>query len=296
MTGLRASLGVGGRRSVIGIVVLAMAVVSACGSSSKGSSATATSAAGSAAGSAATSGNQSCSSVPGITPTEVKVGILNNQTGALAPATATFTPAAQARFQLANDNGGVNGRKIVSVAADGQSSQGTALSAGQGLVESNGVFALVVGDNASAPLYTYLVKSNVPVFTSQDTFPQQATATNLFSTIGAYTTSPTTGPIVKFLKDQSIKSIAILTHNAAVTIDLSNAYTAGAEQVGINTVLQYHAVPFTAFDATTLALQVKAAKPEGVISPDVCPRRDLDHQGPPTAGLYAETEPIGIGV
>ena len=89
----------------------------------------------------------------------------------------------------------------------------------------------------------------------------------MFSTIGSFGPNATTPAIMQFLQQNAVKTMSILTHNASVTIAISAAYTAAGDKVGIKTVYANHTVPFTSFDATSMALAVKQANPDAVIYP-----------------------------
>jgi len=110
------------------IAVVASALVAACSSSSKSSTATsaatATTAAASAttaAGSATTpAGSAASCTGPGISNGTIKVGVIETESGDPTVA-ADFKWAqqiVQARFNITNAAGGVNGYKLETVAAD----------------------------------------------------------------------------------------------------------------------------------------------------------------------------------
>jgi branched-chain amino acid transport system substrate-binding protein len=59
-----------------------------------------------------------CAPVPGVSSTQVKVGIVFPKSGAAAATFAEFDKAAQLRFDQENAKGGVNGRQIVTTVYD----------------------------------------------------------------------------------------------------------------------------------------------------------------------------------
>ena len=250
-------------RQVLIVTALTITVCSACSSHSKSSSSATSSS------TAASTANSACPSSPGVTPTQVKVGVLSDQTGALASTVAQFGPAVRARFEVANQSGGINGRKIDELNADGGSDPSKEFAAGKGLVESEGAFALLNASSISAPLWDYLAQnSNIPAFNNIAYAPQFASAKNLFSASGAWGPNGggSTGPaIAKFLKGLSVTSLAMLGSNFQSVISLGNSISSSAKTLGINTAYRYYAVPLGGFDATSVALQLKQHHPDAVL-------------------------------
>ena len=95
---------------------------------------------------------------------------------------------------------------------DTASDPGKALAAGQGLVQSNGAFAILNGNSLSAPL-PYLVQNNIPTFDVLTDSPLMSSAKNLFTTEGAWdpaTGGTLTAPLfAKFLQSQGVTTMAI---------------------------------------------------------------------------------------
>ena len=256
---------------VAGVAALIVATCSACGSSSsKGasSSGTTTAVTAAATGSAGVTG---CASTPGVTPTQVKVGVLWDQTGALAASGASFGPAVKAAIAEANQNGGVNGRKLVEVDADSASDPGRSLSAAQGLVQSNGVFAVVNASASSPPMFSYLAQAKIPVVSNYALTSSFASAPNLFTPSGSWNpasgggSSNSSPATVKLLQQSSVKTMAIFAHNAPSASGAANQVVAAADKLGISTIYKDYAVPFSAFDATSVALRVKQLQPDAVV-------------------------------
>ena len=104
------------------------------------------------------------------------MGVLWSQTGSFAASGGAFGSGARAAIEAANASGGVHGRKIDEVDADNQSQPGTALAAAQGLVESNGVMALINGAASATPMLPYVNANKIPVFSWGAIDPSFATA------------------------------------------------------------------------------------------------------------------------
>ena len=213
-----------GRRYVAPVAFAAVVAIaltlSACSSSSSKGAASSSAPAGSASSSA---NNASCASAPGVTATSVKVGVESDTTGALTSTGTPFEPGAKVAIDQQNAAGGINGRKIVEVDADGASTEAGELAAAQGLIQSNNVFALVSGVN-SALATQYEVTNNIPTFNLFAVNPSYATAPNLFSTLGAFEATIGQGPgAVVFAKSLGAQTVAVTAHNSQLSISSSQS-------------------------------------------------------------------------
>src|SRR3954447_13191100 len=77
----------------------------------------------------------------GVTDSEIRIGNLMPYTGALS-AFAAIGKAEAAYFDMINDRGGINGRKIQFVSIDNNSDPSTALELTRGLVEKDNVLLM----------------------------------------------------------------------------------------------------------------------------------------------------------
>ena len=262
------------RWGVLAAGAVLVGAMAGCSSSSK-SAVSSTSTSGSSSptvGSASAAGQtSSCASTPGVTPTQVKVGALWSQTGPDASYLAPFGPAVQARIKVQNQQGGVNGRQIVVANADDGSNPGQSLASAQGLVESNGVFAVINGSPTTANMWPYLVKNAIPEFDILAEDPSFATAKNLFSAGGAW--DPNTGGsltsavIAKFLQQSSVKTMAMLAEPTPASEGFAHAVDASAAKDGVKVVYENDAIGFASFDATSVAIRLKQVKPDAVLFP-----------------------------
>ena len=193
-------------------------------------------------------------------------------TGAVSSYDVPFAGGAQARFDVANAGGGVNGRQIVATKADDQSSSSVTLASVKGLVESQGVFAVLSG----APPYEvsmlpYEVANNIPEFEPFVVDPLFATAKNLFSIEGAWDQASggsLNGPVIaQFLKQKGVHTAAIFATPDPASEGAANGYISSMEKDGIKVVYSTNAAPYTAFDATNYGLRLKQAHPDAVIFP-----------------------------
>jgi ABC-type branched-subunit amino acid transport system substrate-binding protein len=102
---------------------------------------------------------------PGITDTEIVLGVDNILTGAMGAVYKTITDATSAYFDYVNDTqGGVCGRKIVYKVEDNQDDPAKGLEVVRKLVEQDKVFAIVgsLGDSPHPAVYDYLNENSVP--------------------------------------------------------------------------------------------------------------------------------------
>ena len=249
-----------GRVLLVSAVALA-ATVTACSSSASKGAASSTAA---GSGSSSAANNAACPSATGVTAATIKLGVMSDQTGAIAATGAPFIPGAKAAIDQQNAKGGINGRKIEEVDADGASTENTELSAAKGLIESNSVFAIVNG-SASALTMTYESTLATPIFSNFPTGPLYATAKNLFSIEGSYTTtvSQAAGAVL-FAKSLGAQSVAVLSHNSQTGIGVSQSVVAKAVASGMKSAYTNFAIPLTSFDATSVAIAIKAANAEAV--------------------------------
>jgi len=107
---------------------------------------------------------------PGATDTEIKIGNIMPYTGKLSEYGATGRAEA-AYFQMINDHGGVNGRKINFVSLDSCSDFSKSLALAQQLVEQEQVLLTVGtwGTPTNLAIRPYMNEKNVPQLFVADT-------------------------------------------------------------------------------------------------------------------------------
>jgi branched-chain amino acid transport system substrate-binding protein len=108
-------------------------------------------------------GNAPCDA-PGVTPTEVKIGLIYPDTGgAVADGFRGARSGVDARIGLANASGGVHGRQISYVWRDDQGKGDNFATAARELVDDVGVFGLVAETIAVQGTADRLDKQGIPV-------------------------------------------------------------------------------------------------------------------------------------
>jgi branched-chain amino acid transport system substrate-binding protein len=203
-------------------------------------------------------------SAPGITPSDITIGLINDSTG---PAASTFTDgvaAAQARVAMQNAQGGVDGRQLKLVVEDTQSNPTTVQTAAQELVQVKHVFGVVSDSALMFGGSTYLTKAGVPV--TGDTFdgPEWGNSPNMFSygppTYTVYGgTSYSYNDVSKLLKMLGVKKPAVLAFASPSAALSAKQLVADDTQLGMKNCYLNTSVPFGAVDFTAIVLQIKSS-------------------------------------
>lgn len=100
---------------------------------------------------------------PGVDSNSIKVGLVMPYTGPSVDSYALVRAGINARIGLANENGGIAGRKIEVVPGDDHSTTAGNLVASRSLVENQGVFGLLEAASTVSGSAAYLDARGVPV-------------------------------------------------------------------------------------------------------------------------------------
>lgn len=105
---------------------------------------------------------------PGISTTEVKIGMWTPLTGPVALLGVSARDAIEIAIDEVNEAGGVNGRKIKLVAYDDAGSPREALTSVRRLIDLDGVFALIAGSTSGStlPIIPLINRGKVPFISS----------------------------------------------------------------------------------------------------------------------------------
>lgn len=242
----------------IGVIGMISAVLAACGSSggtnNAASSGTTTTAAASSSTSAG-SGAANSASAPGITPTTVTIGQVDDLS---APIPGLFKDAqvgTEAYIEYVNSTGGVNGRKLVLDAKDSAYDSNTAASATQTQAQQD--FALVGGfslvDAAEQPVIDSTHIPTVAVGLSS----ALANDVNVWSAVPSPTTEQYLGYIKYFAQQfpQQVKSVGMLyTTASASSVASAQIFQAAAQANG------WHFTYTRGFSATEFAYDADVLK------------------------------------
>jgi ABC-type branched-subunit amino acid transport system substrate-binding protein len=244
------------RTAVVSIAVVAL-VGAACSSTTNNGSASASTTAPASSGTSASAGAPS----PGVTPTSVTVGQVDDLTLPLPGLFKGAEDGTQAYFDYINSIGGVNGRKIKLDAADSLYNEGTVANATAAQIQND--FALVGGfsldDSAEEPL----VKSaNMPDIA----YPLDPGLSNLPTAYSPFPNGDSDAPttIFKILKKKfptQIKHVGILWANATPSTAIAEkAFERAAKAEGFDIVYDASFSPIQ----TTFLPNVLKMKAEGV--------------------------------
>ncbi len=165
-------MSVGKHRSALAFCIVALIVLGACSNSSSSKSSNTTTTKSGSSGTSST--NQfanlthvaaptDCSNVPGVSPTEIRVGGIIPETGPEAVSFQSAEDGIKARFQAANDSGELGNRKLVFVPADDSSDPTKNQEVARQLVENDNVFGIIEISDKAAGSAAYLNQKGIPV-------------------------------------------------------------------------------------------------------------------------------------
>ncbi len=171
---------------------------------------------------------------PGITADQVRLGLLYPDSGPTASSLAAVRAGIDARLGLANEAGGIHGRKIVYDWRDDQGDPSANGVAARDLVEQRGVFGILEYSLATDGSAQYLAEHGVPVggLATGDVWAKYRTMFSFSSTTGAATDTYGT-----FLRSQGgTKAILLRTALSAGVGNTSAKMTQSAQAAGIPVV------------------------------------------------------------
>ncbi|WP_243407473.1 ABC transporter substrate-binding protein [Frankia canadensis] len=169
-----------------------------------------------------------------MSSSEIRLGLLYPDTGPTASAIATARAGVDARIGLANEKGGIHGRKIVYDWRDDQDNPTANATAARYLVEQRNVFGLLEFSFVADGSAQYLADKGIPVggLSVGDAWSKHP---NMF-TVGATTVSPI-DVFGNFLKSQGAgKTAVVATALSAGTGDTNSVLTQSVQAAGIDIV------------------------------------------------------------
>ncbi len=197
----------------------------------------------------------------------VKLGLITSETGAASAEYLDLPKAAQARVDVANAAGGVDGRQLQLVTCDDTSSPTANLTCAQELL-SKGVFAIVDESAFVFGAYTYLQKQGIPVTGGGYDGPEWGIQpnTNMFSTSGPLDpkdpqyTQPAT-----LMKQMGVTSVGAFGYGVSPSSsDAAKGFAFSAKYVGLNVGYLDTSLPFGTVSVTPIALAMKSKNVDGV--------------------------------
>ena len=203
----------------------------------------------------------------------IVIGYVGDSTGLGSPTFGGGAQAAQARVDLQNAQGGVNGHKLVLKTLDDSSSPTNVLTSIEDLNTSQHVFGIIEGSVFFFSADRYTQENNIPVtgFGVDGTEWGQQPYTNLFDIFppygikasdGSETFYTTTG---NFLKDVGVTKFASVGYGGIPSsVQGVEAYDYTFEKVGLKQCYQNVSIPFGSVDFTAVGLQIKSSGCNGI--------------------------------
>jgi len=234
-----------GVKTKIAAVVLAMAMAGvACGNASSG---------GGGGGSGQTAGVKS---------DEIDVGGLAAITGPLGDQYAPIFDGAQAYFDMINEQGGVNGRKIkIAAKLDDATDATRNASQARALVEQHHVFAVLPVASPLFPGGRYLADHNIPTF-GWHINPEWSPGQSMFGQDGSFIDFTGVNTFYGYLGKQiGAKKVAIFAYNVSQSRDCATGAEKAFKQYGFDVAFSDSSL---AFGTTSLDADVQRVKDAGV--------------------------------
>jgi ABC-type branched-subunit amino acid transport system substrate-binding protein len=193
-----------------------------------------------------------------VTPTQISVGSIANQTGPLSSGFGPIVNGVEAYFSMINAEGGVAGRKLkLAYQTDDQGSSTVDLTVAQKLVEQDNVFAVV---GVATPFFggaSYLAQHGTPTFGYAVSTDWQDKPT-LYADYGSVLCFPCGAPGDGYVAQQlGAKSIAVIAYGVAQSAAACQAAVTGMRAVGLNVSYVDVNFPFGS-DPTADVLQMKS--------------------------------------
>jgi branched-chain amino acid transport system substrate-binding protein len=235
-------------------VALGVAVAAAaCGASSSGS----------------TGSTGSGGSTQGVTSNQINIGLVTSITGVAGTNFIGGWQGAQARIDLQNSEGGIDGRKLKLVVADDESSPTVDPTAVSSLINTKNVFSLIFISDLAQQGAVVAHQAGVPVvgFPLEPAFGEQP-YTNMISTDGD--TGETTGNYTYY--DQVIhleggkKAAYYAISNVPGTVSTAQGEASSASKFGLQNVYDNYSTPLGSVNVGPLALATKNAGADSFFS------------------------------
>jgi branched-chain amino acid transport system substrate-binding protein len=200
---------------------------------------------------------------PGASDTEIKIGNIASYTGRAAEYGAVARAEA-AYFQMMNDRGGVNGRKINFISLDNGSDTGKSVDLARQLVEQDGVLLLFssIGTESNLAIRAYLSDKKIPQLFLQSSSAVFDDPSHYPWTMGFFATYRTEGQVYAkyILQNKPNAKIGILYADD----DAGKEYLAGVHE-GLGSKAASMIVKEIPYETTetTLDSQILALKNSG---------------------------------
>jgi branched-chain amino acid transport system substrate-binding protein len=237
----------------------------------------------------------------GASPAPITIGLITSLSGGGAPELIGIQDGAEARIDLQNAKGGVNGHQLKLVTADdGSSASGNQLAA-QELVDTKKAFAVMDESAFVFGAAPFLNKAGIPVVGGGADGPEwgEQPNTNMFDLI-APTITPFNGvdygynTEVAFLKDIGVTKLAVISVDVPSAITNQNEVEAEAKAIGIENCYDNDSLSLSDVNFTAVALQIKAAGCNGVIDAGITTQTVALSETLQETGVHAKEFYYGI--
>jgi hypothetical protein len=241
------------RTTIVLLVVALLAPLAACGNSSD---------------SGAKSADEAGGGTPGVSDDSIKVGGVGSVTNPIGVKAGDAFKGAKAYFDIVNDDGGVDGRKIDLVAQQDDSAQASRdASLVRSLVQQEDVFAVVPVATLAFSGAKFLADEGVPTF-GWNINTEWEGPKNLFGEKGSYLCFDCGSPFLPYLAHQAgLSKAGIIAYTAAQSAACadgqSKSYERFGQEAGVQLAFQDKSLGF-GFTPGTLDADIQALRDKGV--------------------------------
>ncbi|HWS47202.1 MAG TPA: ABC transporter substrate-binding protein [Acidimicrobiia bacterium] len=223
-----------------------------------------------------------CVNDPGMSSSEIKVGVIVPQTGAQAASFQDALNGIKARVDKANSSGELGARKITLVIRDDGGDQTKNLQQSRDLVENAKVWALVEVSAASGGGASYLSQNGIPVTGWHVGIPAWSIDKNMFTF--RLPTAADPGHVYNdrdatIMKNQGVTKVALIGGGNAQSVDFLSRNKHSFKAVGLPVVYDNESVPAGTTDFTAEAQAIKDSGADGLLTGmDFIPNTNLSAQ------------------
>ena len=270
-----------GGRSIAALATLIVFVAGACSDSSKstGSSGSATSTSGNTTPGNAAAGPfanlvhvdapNPCVLDPGVTSSDIKIGVIAPLTGAQAPSFSNAIPGIKARIVKANASGEAGSRKIDLVVRDDAADRTKNLQQVRDLVENAKVWAIIEISSASDGGAAYAHQHGIPVTGWHVGIPAWSIDTNMFTFRLPTAADPAhvyNDRDATIMKNEGVTKVALIGGEDTQSVDFLTRNKQGFKSVGLPVVYDNETVPAGTSDFTAEAQAIKDSGADGLLT------------------------------
>ncbi|MBE3200859.1 MULTISPECIES: ABC transporter substrate-binding protein [Parafrankia] len=212
---------------------------------------------------------------PGFSGSTVRVGLVYPDTGPLALPFSLARSGFEARIALANEAGGVHGRRIEAVPADDAAQKETNLAVAQRLIERENIFVLAEFTTAASGSADLLAANGIPVL---GVAAEQAWSNyeNMFAATYIYASEDSVTTFGVFARAQGVTRAAVVEDPVSDSAQvLGDQMVASMRSQGVDVVSR---IPYR-LGATSAARTVKAIRESGadglIVSMELAGLREL---------------------